>query len=220
MCSIVILEENIESLRKLSPEDLGTLMKAIMDDAAGEEPDKSKFSFVVDLLYPIIQGSVDRMRKTSAVKSEAGKTGGRPKKQTEKQDEKQDEKQTEKQDEKQTEKPEPNRTEPNRTIPNHTVPNHTKIEEVAPLPPEIDSPQTAAEWENFVKLRKEKKKPLTDRARSMIMKDLVKFARGDPDRAVKILQQSIRKGWTDIYDLKEPEANFGRIVNDVDWEAI
>ena len=208
MCSIVILEENIESLRKLSPEDLGALMKAIMDDAAGEEPDKSKFSFVVDLLYPIIQGSVDRMRKTSAVKSEAGKTGGRPKKQTEKQDEKQ------------TEKPEPNRTEPNRTIPNHTVPNHTKIEEVAPLPPEIDSPQTAAEWENFVKLRKEKKKPLTDRARSMIMKDLVKFARGDPDRAVKILQQSIRKGWTDIYDLKEPEANFGRIVNDVDWEAI
>lgn len=216
MCSIVILEENIESLRKLSTEDLGILMKAIMDDSAGEEPDTSNFSFVVELLYPIIQGSVARMRKTSAVKSEAGRAGGRPKKQ----DEKQSEKQTEKQDEKQSEKPEPNRTEPNHTEPNRTVPNRTKIEEVAPLPPEIDSPQAAIEWENFVKLRKEKRKPLTDRAKGMIMKDLVKFARGDPDRAVKILQQSIRKGWTDIYDLKEPEANFGRIVNAVDWEAI
>lgn len=94
--------------------------------------------------------------------------------------------------------------------------NHVKAEVVAPLPPEIDSPQTAIEWENFVKLRKEKRKPLTERARSMIMKDLVKFARGDPERAVKILQQSIRKGWTDIYDLKD-NANFAKSIN---WEAV
>ena len=101
---IVILEENIQSLRKLSKEDLGTLMMAILDSVSGEEPDQTDFSFPVELLYPIIQGSVDRMRQTSEIKSAAGKQGGRPEKQTEKQ--------SEKQTEKQSEKPEPNHTKP------------------------------------------------------------------------------------------------------------
>lgn len=84
MSGIMILEENIGSLRKLSIEDLGTLFRALLDTAVGVEPDKSKFSFVVELLYPIMQASVDRIRKVSEMKAEAGRTGGKAnRKQTE-----------------------------------------------------------------------------------------------------------------------------------------
>lgn len=75
MAGVIILEENIPSLRKLNSEDLGMLMKAILDDAVGEEPDVSGFSFSAELLYPIILGSVRRMRKTSETKSAAGRAG-------------------------------------------------------------------------------------------------------------------------------------------------
>lgn len=75
MDGVMLLSENIESLRMLSAEELGTLMHAILADAEGEEPDTSNFSFAVSLLYPIILGSVRRMRQRSAVKSAAGRAG-------------------------------------------------------------------------------------------------------------------------------------------------
>ena len=80
MSGIVILEENIASLRKLgkkNPEDLGILIKAILDAVCGEEPDESTFPDSVDLLYPIIKGSIDRMRSVSEKKSAAGRAGNR-----------------------------------------------------------------------------------------------------------------------------------------------
>lgn len=116
MNGIMILEENIDSLRKLSTEDLGTLIRALLDTAVGAEPDKNSFSFVVELLYPIMQASVDRIRKVSEMKAEAGRAGGKAnRKQTESTalstasstDESTD-------------------SSPYHTIPNHTIPENIK----------------------------------------------------------------------------------------------
>lgn len=113
MNGIMILEENIDSLRKLSIEDLGTLFRALLDTAVGEEPDKGKFSFVVELLYPIMQASVDRIRKVSETKAEAGRAGGKAnRKQTES---------TALSTASSTD--ESTASSPYHTIPNHTIPN-------------------------------------------------------------------------------------------------
>ena len=115
---IVILEENIQSLRKLSTEDLGILMMAVLDSVSGETPDQRQFSFPVELLYPIIQGSVDRMRETSERRSAAGSSGNEKRwSQTASQEASLCESHSESQNESQSESPEPNHTEPIYTEP-------------------------------------------------------------------------------------------------------
>jgi hypothetical protein len=54
---------------------------------------------------------------------------------------------------------------------------------------------------DFIKFRKSIKKPMTDRAVSMLITKLDKLA-SDDETKIKILEQSIFKGWTDVYELK------------------
>lgn len=56
---------------------------------------------------------------------------------------------------------------------------------------------------DFVEARKEGKKPMTAQAVKRHMNRLAQFAGSDGDKAIKILDNSIRKGWTDIYELKD-----------------
>ena len=55
----------------------------------------------------------------------------------------------------------------------------------------------------FEKFRKAMKKPLTDKARELILKDLEKFAPGDVEGQIAILNQSIKRGWVGVFPLKE-----------------
>jgi hypothetical protein len=54
-------------------------------------------------------------------------------------------------------------------------------------------------WEAFEEHRKKLRKPMTDHARDLIVKELEKLG-GDPNA---LLDQSIRKGWQDVFPLKE-----------------
>ena len=54
----------------------------------------------------------------------------------------------------------------------------------------------------FIKMRKLIKKPMTDRALTMLINKLEKLS-SDKDIQIKILEQSILKNWTDIYPYKE-----------------
>ena len=54
----------------------------------------------------------------------------------------------------------------------------------------------------FIKMRKLIKKPMTDRAVTMLINKLEKLS-SDKDIQIKILEQSILKNWTDIYPYKE-----------------
>lgn len=235
--TVLFFKDLYKTLKAMPSDAAGVFMTALFAVANGEEPDLS--NPIAAGAFHLALDQMLRLEEHRKGKSAAGKAGGLKsgEARNETKQNEADAKQSEanaKQNEADTKQSEPPIPSPyptpspdpspvnkqpsvaERKAPTGPKENHVKAEVVAPLPPEIDSPQTAIEWENFVKLRKEKRKPLTDRARSMIMKDLVKFARGDPERAVKILQQSIRKGWTDIYDLKD-NANFAKSIN---WEAV
>lgn len=77
---IVILKEYVESLRMLSKEDLGELMMAVLNAVSGEEPDLTKASVTVQILFPLLFSSIERIKGISEMKSNAGRQGGRPKK--------------------------------------------------------------------------------------------------------------------------------------------
>lgn len=63
------------------------------------------------------------------------------------------------------------------------------------LPPWID-PKA---WQEFEEHRKKLRKPMTDRARGLIVAELEKLK---PDKPDDVLMQSIRKGWQDVFPLK------------------
>lgn len=103
---IVILSEYVASLRLLSKEDLGELMMAVLNAVSGEEPDLTKASVTVQILFPILLSSIERIRDISEMKSSAGKQGGRPKKSSA------------------FENGKAVVSENEKPIPNHTIPNH------------------------------------------------------------------------------------------------
>jgi hypothetical protein len=54
-------------------------------------------------------------------------------------------------------------------------------------------------WKAFVEHRKKLRKPMTNHARDLILKECEKLG-GDPN---DLLDQSIRKGWQDVFPMKE-----------------
>ena len=77
---------------------------------------------------------------------------------------------------------------------------------------EIEKDGLAAAMDEFTKFRKTMKKPLTDRARELILKDLQKYAPDDIDTQIAILNQSIKRGWVGVFPLKEEQGT--KISND------
>ena len=59
----------------------------------------------------------------------------------------------------------------------------------------------------FIKMRKKIKKPLTEYALKLIIKDLDKLSNNNEDKKIAILNQSIKKGWQGIFELKENNTN-------------
>lgn len=60
-------------------------------------------------------------------------------------------------------------------------------------------------WKAFEAHRDKMRKPMTDRARVLILRELVKIG-GDSNA---ILDQSIRKGWQDVFPIKDNGAGNG-----------
>lgn len=118
-------------------------MKAILDSACGEEINEEDLPFNAQLLYPVIQSSIDRMRTMSEQKSAAGKQGGRPKK-AELSEEKSSAFETEKAVLSKNEKPEPNHTEPIYTEP-------IEKREAPTVPREKAKPRFDEAWEAYPK---------------------------------------------------------------------
>ena len=80
---------------------------------------------------------------------------------------------------------------------------HTeKKKERMTVPLEADERVKAA-FEDFSRMRKRIKKPMTDLAVSRKWTLLERLSNGDPDLAVKILEQSTDACWQDLYALKE-----------------
>jgi hypothetical protein len=61
-------------------------------------------------------------------------------------------------------------------------------------------------WQGFVDMRKANKKPMTDRAAKMILKKLDKLSGGDEEKQIAMLDKSVVKCWSDVYELTEQYA--------------
>lgn len=70
---------------------------------------------------------------------------------------------------------------------------------------------------NFIQMRKQIKKPMTDRAVELMISKLNKLAGPDDDMAIKILEKSTMNCWTDIYPL-DTKKSFSAKPNKVNWE--
>jgi len=57
-------------------------------------------------------------------------------------------------------------------------------------------------YEEFKKMRKAIKAPMTERAEKLLLKKLEEMTKGDEEKAIKILEQSILYNWKGIFKLK------------------
>lgn len=71
-------------------------------------------------------------------------------------------------------------------------------------------------FRDYVLMRAEIKKPLTEHARDLQIKHLNELSGGDSDKAIKILEQSTRNCWSDLYAIKENKADTGK----VNWDQV
>lgn len=62
--------------------------------------------------------------------------------------------------------------------------------------------EKSEEFKDFIEMRRKKGKPLTDRAKAMIIKNLKSLSE-DESTQKKILEQSVLYGWSGVYPLKE-----------------
>ena len=76
----------------------------------------------------------------------------------------------------------------------------------------LDNEEVKASVYEFIKMRKLIKKPMTDRALTMLINKLKKLS-SDNNTQIKILEQSILKNWTDIYEYKEGNNNAKPKIN-------
>ena len=70
------------------------------------------------------------------------------------------------------------------------------------IKPEIVKSEIETTFEEFEKMRIKLKKPMTDYAKELIKKELIKLSGSDEQLAIKILNQSIENSWQDVYPLK------------------
>ena len=72
-------------------------------------------------------------------------------------------------------------------------------------------------FNEYVKMRKEIKKPMTEHAIRLAIKKLHKLAADDTDRKIEIINQSILNGWQSFYPLKEEGS---RQSGAIDWSKV
>lgn len=228
--SIILMtdERTRRSFEAMSAEDAGNILKGLLRHAAGEEIDYSGWSPLALAVYPLIEGQVDRMTQLREKNRENGLKGGRPPKTEQKPNNNPDITEQE---------PETKQTKPPVPVP-VPVPEPIPVPEPEPVPdkksPDGDerktpsgSKESAIEsvpefrqdfvreaWGSYTKMRRKIKKPMTEEAERLAVKKLKDLSRGDPIRAVKILEQSVFNGWQGLFDLKSEKQKT------TDWSAV
>jgi uncharacterized protein YdaU (DUF1376 family) len=171
-------EDRLRRISRLTPkqwqESRGLLLKKFV-----ETEDKT-------MRYnPRLADEAERLAQYRKQMKENGKQGGRPKKNNQ---------MVSPQNQKViSEKPEPNQNE---STSSSSSLLKTKTSAFA-LPDWIDREA----WEGFEEMRNKLRRPMTDRARGMVVKDLEKL-RSAGNNVTACLNQSTMKDWTDVYPLR------------------
>lgn len=217
--SFVFYTEYREHLSMLPPEQVGELMFALMDyQETGEVPDLPKGSALA-MCFSFIKKRMDKDNSKYEERCERnrsnGKKGGRPTKET---------------DNSETEE---NPTEPKKADNENEYDNDSDNEEYIHTPTKAracahaevekthkksepvkysDDPELNDAIVEFIKFRKGIKKPMSDRAITLMMNKLESLSH-DKHEQVQILNQSIMQGWTGLYALKDDGKSRGQPRN-------
>ena len=247
--SFVFYTEYREHLEMLPPEQIGELMLALIDyQETGEVPDLPKGSALA-MCFSFIKKRMDKDNTKYEEKCERnrsnGKKGGRPTNQTVISETEENPNKPNGFSENQMviSETEKNPTEPRKAdneydndcdneeyihTPEKICANaHTKKAVKSPKKPEpvvySDVPELDEAIHEFIKFRKGMKKPMSDRAVTLMMNKLETLSH-DKYEQVQILNQSIMQGWTGVYELKgenkqyshSPRASNNRIADQLD----
>ncbi|MGN0162269.1 MAG: helix-turn-helix domain-containing protein [Candidatus Ornithomonoglobus sp.] len=94
-----------------------------------------------------------------------------------------------------------NRTQINKDIINKDKLNKD-VQSIDDVLAKIQNKKLEEALREFLKMRRERKKPIGAAALKMLVKKLCEMA-DDPDTRARIVEQSVRNGWLDIYALKK-----------------
>lgn len=72
---------------------------------------------------------------------------------------------------------------------------------------------------DYVEMRKQIKKPMTDKAIQLAMKKLEKLSGGDNDKSIQILEQSVLGSWQGLFELKGDKQKPQR-TGGIDWDNV
>ena len=247
--SFVFYTEYREHLEMLPPEQIGELMLALIDyQETGEVPDLPKGSALA-MCFSFIKKRMDKDNIKYEEKCERnrsnGKKGGRPTNQTVISETEENPNKPNGFSENQMviSETEKNPTEPRKA--DNEYDNDCDNEEYIHTPEKIcanahtkkavkshkkpdpvvysDVPELDEAIHEFIKFRKGMKKPMSDRAVTLMMNKLETLSH-DKHEQVQILNQSIMQGWTGVYELKgenkqyshSPRASNNRVADQLD----
>lgn len=224
MKDIVLLEESLMAINRLSDMEAGVLLKTLIRHTEGIETDSLPEK--VELIYPFVRGQVDRMLALREKNRANGALGGRPKKNPE-------ETQT-----KPNYNPDITQTKPNDN-PEETQPKAPKpkrkpipngIEKEREKKEKADLPDTGV-WANdevreafkeYARMRVRIRKPLTPEAVRRKVPKLESLT-NDPNRAVDLINQATDNCWLDFYDTTKQKADkpsFPFTQRNTDYDAL
>ena len=225
--SFVFYTEYREHLSMLPPEQVGELMFALMDyQETGEVPDLPKGSALA-MCFSFIKKRMDKDNSKYEERCERnrfnGKKGGRPTKETDNSETEENPNKPNGFSENRTviSETEENPTEPQKADNDNEYDNDSDNEEYIHTPTKAracahaevekthkksepvkysDDPELNDAIVEFIKFRKGIKKPMSDRAITLMMNKLESLSH-DKHEQVQILNQSIMQGWTGLYEL-------------------
>lgn len=251
--SFVFYTEYREHLEMLPPEQIGELMLALIDyQETGEVPDLPKGSALA-MCFSFIKKRMDKDNIKYEEKCERnrsnGKKGGRPTNQTVVSETEENPNKPNGFSENRTviEETDNNPTEPRKADNDNEYDSDNEYdnEEYIHTPEKIcanahkkkavkshkkpdpvvysDVPELDEAIHEFIKFRKGMKKPMSDRAVTLMMNKLETLSH-DKYEQVQILNQSIMQGWTGVYELKgeskqysySPRASNNRVADQLD----
>lgn len=188
--SFVVYTEWGAQFELLSDKQRSDLIMAIFDYQ--REKPVQELDAATSMAFSFIKTVLDRDAKKWAEvvekRREAGKLGGRPKKQTKAKKAKGF---SEKQKKQSKAKKAVNE--------NVNVNVNENVNNKSPLDIALD---------NFKDHRKQLKAPMTDQAYKMLLNKLEKLSDGDEEKKVAILNQSIENGWKGVFELKGKVVSF------------
>lgn len=249
--SFVFYTEYREHLEMLPPEQIGELMLALIDyQETGEVPDLPKGSALA-MCFSFIKKRMDKdnikYEEKCERNKENGKKGGRPAKEPVIEETDNNPKKPNGFSKNRTviEETDNNPTEPRKADNDNEYDNDCDNEEYIHTPEKIcanahtkkavkshkkpdpvvysDVPELDEAIHEFIKFRKGMKKPMSDRAVTLMMNKLETLSH-DKYEQVQILNQSIMQGWTGVYELKgenkqyshSPRASNNRVADQLD----